>query len=86
MPKGAHFKKENPRNYQVSFKVNITELEKLRLLALKARQSVPEWLRAHIVMDTTDLSSIKPKEVVKKEKKAAIESASLEAGGQISLF
>ena len=48
MPKGAHFKKDNPRNYQVSFKVNQTELAQLKELAAAQNLSIPEWIRTHI--------------------------------------
>ncbi|MDH5366272.1 MAG: hypothetical protein OEW67_04750 [Cyclobacteriaceae bacterium] len=66
MPKGEHFKKENPRNYQVSFKVNKTELDQLRKLTQESGLSIPEWLRSHIILD----ESVKPKPVKKTAKKS----------------
>ncbi len=48
MPKGEHFKKQNPRNTQVSFKVNEEEWGKLSELAGTMSMSVPQWLRSQI--------------------------------------
>ena len=48
MPKGEHFKKPNPRNTQVSFKVNEAESEKISALAKQAGMSIPQWLRLQI--------------------------------------
>ncbi len=45
MPRGAHFKKENPRINQVSFKVNDSELQQLNELAKQAGVPVAQWLR-----------------------------------------
>lgn len=48
MPKGEHFKKDNPRIIQVSFKVNKKEHEELKLQAQRKGKSVPEWIRERI--------------------------------------
>lgn len=48
MPKGEHFKKSNPRNTQVSFKVNDTEWERLKVLADSVGMTIPQWLRMQI--------------------------------------
>lgn len=48
MPRGAHFKKPNPRIIQVSFKVNAAEHQKLRQLASAEDTSIPDWLREQI--------------------------------------
>ncbi len=48
MPRGEHFKKENPRNIQVSFKVNESELVLLKAIAAEEGMSIPQWLRKHI--------------------------------------
>ena len=48
MPRGEHFKKENPRINQVSFKVNDAELKLLNELAKREKISVAHWLRARI--------------------------------------
>ena len=45
MPRGEHFKKENPRIHQVSFKVNETELKQLNQIASNAGIPVAQWLR-----------------------------------------
>ncbi len=48
MPKGEHFKKSNPRNTQVSFKVSEKEHEKLLALANRTGMSIPQWIRLQI--------------------------------------
>ena len=48
MPKGEHFKKPNPRNTQVSFKVNEAEWSTLQQLANERGMSIPQWLRLQI--------------------------------------
>lgn len=48
MPKGEHFKKPNPRNTQVSFKVNDAEWQRLKDLADGTGVSIPQWLRLQI--------------------------------------
>lgn len=48
MPRGAHFKKPNPRIIQVSFKVNAAEHKKLRQLSAAEGTSIPDWLREQI--------------------------------------
>ncbi len=53
MPRGEHFKKDNPRINQVSFKVNDNELVELKEIAKKANQSVAEWLRGQISVPNT---------------------------------
>lgn len=87
MPKGEHFKKENPRNYQVSFKVNKTELEKLKGLASANNLSVPEWLRTHIHADhkSPHVVKQKPSKKVKPTIKATTQT-SAPKGEQTSLF
>lgn len=60
MPKGEHFKKDNPRIIQVSFKVNKKEHEELKLQAHKIGKSVPEWIRER-------LTKVKEEKKEKKE-------------------
>lgn len=87
MPKGEHFKKDNPRNHQVSFKVNTIELEKLRALASASNLSVPEWLRSHIDYDNGNPVAPKPKPTKKEVQKAkTIVESSIPKGEQTSLF
>ena len=83
MPKGEHFKKKNPRNFQVSFKVNQTELDLLNKLANQHNLSVAEWLRSHITAD--DSKSFTPKTVKQTPKKASV-SKDVIKGDQTSLF
>ncbi|MDH5474954.1 MAG: hypothetical protein OEX22_04625 [Cyclobacteriaceae bacterium] len=85
MPKGAHFKKENPRNHQVSFKVNQTELDQLRKLTEERGLSIPEWLRSHITTgsSTSVSSSSKP---IKKAIKKKTNDSSANTDEQTSLF
>ncbi|MDB4835166.1 hypothetical protein OAH12_01125 [Cyclobacteriaceae bacterium] len=81
MPRGEHFKKDNPRINQVSFKVNDTELTLLQEHAKKANLSIAKWLRGHITGENTttvpDISAeiSTPKEVVKKATPVAQEDA-----------
>jgi hypothetical protein len=49
MPRGEHFKKDNPRINQVSFKVNDSELVQLKEIAKKNNVSVAVWLRNQIL-------------------------------------
>ena len=53
MPRGEHFKKENPRINQVSFKVSDSELVKLKELAEKDNLSIAMWLRGKILNPQT---------------------------------
>ncbi|QCK15115.1 hypothetical protein [Mangrovivirga cuniculi] len=48
MPKGEHFKKDNPRIHQVSFKVNATELSSLKQIIEKENMGMAEWFRHQI--------------------------------------
>ena len=65
MPRGEHFKKENPRINQVSFKVNDTELKALQTLAKESGVAVATWLRKQI--NTNDSAGvIKPTRSVDK--------------------
>lgn len=58
MPKGEHFKKPNPRNTQISFKVNESESEKLQALAQQAGMSIPQWLRLQIEKGRTVIETV----------------------------
>tara|TARA_B100000809_G_scaffold164331_1_gene161692 strand:- start:734 stop:1060 length:327 start_codon:yes stop_codon:yes gene_type:complete len=49
MPRGEHFKKENPRINQVSFKVSDSELVQLKDIAKGEGISVATWLREQII-------------------------------------
>jgi len=53
MPRGEHFKKENPRINQVSFKVSDDELVALKDLAKINNVSVAIWLRNQILGNAT---------------------------------
>jgi len=48
MPKGEHFKKDNPRIYQVSFKVNKTELDNLKEICKEQGISTAVFFRQAI--------------------------------------
>lgn len=95
MPRGAHFKKPNPRIIQVSFKVNATEHEKLLKLAAAGSQSIPEWLRQQIDKNAGSVehlpSPVKEQVVEEpapkplKEKRAVKEEVKI-APNQMSLF
>ena len=78
MPKGAHFKKENPRIYQVSFKVNKTELERLQEVVKKANLSVPEWIRQQVTSGKTTAR--------KTQKTKPSLDTGVHKGQQISMF
>lgn len=81
MPKGAHFKKDNPRIIQVSFKVNATEHEKIKSMAAKQKLSIPEWMRMKLINDEEVSSKITaPTVQVEKVKieKPKIEKAKVE--------
>jgi len=84
MPKGEHFKKKNPRNFQVSFKVNQTELDLLNDLAKKNNVSVAEWLRSHITFENTAVVSQKPVKSIPKKKPTTTKEVI--KGDQTSLF
>jgi len=45
MPKGEHLKKENPKNYVLSFKVNRQEMQALKKLAKESGLSMSEYMR-----------------------------------------
>lgn len=83
MPKGEHFKKKNPRNFQVSFKVNQTELDLLNDLANKNNLSVAEWLRSHIKQDED--TAVRPKAIKSTPKKTPVPKEVIK-GDQTSLF
>lgn len=80
MPKGEHFKKENPRIHQVSVKLNKTELEKLKRICKEKNISIPEWMRIQLNADQPS-KPVKPKPE-KKENKNQADGP----GNQISLF
>lgn len=85
MPKGEHFKKENPRNHQISFKVNKTELDQLRKLTQESGLSIPEWLRSHIT--SNEKIPVPPKtKPVKKIAKKTNDSVGENREDQTSLF
>ncbi|NMM50008.1 hypothetical protein [Marinigracilibium pacificum] len=64
MPKGEHFKKNNPRIHQVSFKVNATELSELKQILAKEKMGMAEWFRSQItVYSGSDNPVVKQKEV-----------------------
>jgi|GEM_PF-3772117 len=85
MPKGEHFKKENPRIHQVSFKVNKTELEQLQEVVRKANVSIPEWIRGQIICPTKTRVPAKVSKP-KKVKVAAPADNGVHKGEQTSLF
>ena len=68
MPRGEHFKKENPRINQVSFKVSDSELVQLKKIAKQVNMSIAEWLRGQITnlqsvqIDSADVVDLKNKE------------------------
>lgn len=66
MPKGEHFKKDNPRNYQVSFKVNKSELDKLKSLLSKSNTSLPEFFRSVINEELSAAANGREKAAVSK--------------------
>ena len=72
MPRGEHFKKENPRINQVSFKVNDSELKALQDLAKKEGIAVATWLRNQINADTTTPAEKPLAEPVKQEVKTEV--------------
>jgi len=91
MPKGEHFKKENPRIHQVSFKVNKTELDLLHQKVKEAGVSIPEWIRQFITSDIAEVkASPKPKKVTAprkpKVKKEEGPDDGVHRGEQTSLF
>jgi hypothetical protein len=45
MPKGSHFKKQNPRNIQCSFKVNKKEKVQIEELMQKFDMKEPQMIR-----------------------------------------
>lgn len=56
MARGDHFKKPNPRNYQISFKVNDVEQSRLNVLAKAKNMTVAEWIREQIDEEFADLA------------------------------
>lgn len=75
MPRGDHFKKENPRIHQVSFKVNETELKLLKETASKAGVPIAQWLRDCITgqVKIEPIAVSKKKSPPKKENKPVVE-------------
>ncbi len=84
MPKGEHFKKDNPRIHQVSFKVNKTELEQLQKIVKDASLSVPEWIRGQITNPkaVTIVKTTKPR----KPKPKPSPDSGVHKGEQTSMF
>ena len=70
MPRGEHFKKENPRINQVSFKVSDSELLQLRNIAKEAKLSIAEWLRGQITIPQKEANNKVP-EMAKVEQAEA---------------
>lgn len=87
MPKGEHFKKDNPRIHQVSFKVNKTELEQLQKVVNEAGMSVPEWIRSQIdnPIPLAPTKVTKPKSKPKATPVSEIDTG-IHKGDQTSLF
>lgn len=86
MPKGEHFKKDNPRIHQISFKVNKTELEYLQQVVKEAHLSIPEWIRQQIT-DPKAASTVKVKIVKpKKTKPKTSPDDGVHKGEQTSMF
>lgn len=86
MPKGEHFKKDNPRIHQVSFKVNKTELEQLQQVVKEANLSIPEWIRQQIA-DPSASSIVKVKTAKpKKTKQKTSPDDGVHKGEQTSMF
>lgn len=86
MPKGEHFKKDNPRIHQISFKVNKTELEQLQQVVKEANLSIPEWIRQQIV-DPKATSIVKVKTAKpKKAKPQTSPDDGVHKGEQTSMF
>ncbi|MCX2744231.1 hypothetical protein OO013_10160 [Mangrovivirga sp. M17] len=80
MPKGEHFKKDNPRIHQVSFKVNATELSSLKQILEKENMGMAEWFRHQIIQYSDNGSAVvdsklngRSEKTDKKEKKVKIE-------------
>jgi hypothetical protein len=87
MPKGEHFKKENPRIHQVSFKVNKTELEQLQQVVKDANLSIPEWIRQQII--NPDSTTAKPKvakPIKAKKVKPVVQDSGVHKGEQTNMF
>lgn len=85
MPKGEHFKKENPRIHQISFKVNKTELDQLQQVVKEANVSIPEWIRGQITDPSKAVAAVKVAKP-KKAKVVAREDNGVPKGEQTSLF
>lgn len=87
MPKGEHFKKDNPRIHQVSFKVNKTELEQLQKVVGEAGMSIPEWIRSQIDKPNTSAPAkvTRPKSKPKDKPTSEIDTG-VHKGDQTSLF
>ena len=82
MPRGEHFKKDNPRINQVSFKVSDTELVQLKEIASKENLSVAEWLRGKITsleQPTSNVEIVTAKPVAKVEPVKKVEEKKPEA-------
>ena len=75
MPRGDHFKKENPRIHQVSSKVNESEMKMLKENALKAGVPIAQWLRDSITSDlkTEKITPSKSTPSAKKNQKPKVE-------------
>ena len=89
MPKGEHFKKDNPRIHQVSFKVNKTELDLLQQKVKEANVSIPEWIRQHITSDSSVEKVVAKKKAPTKKTKAKKTDGPTDGvhkGEQTSLF
>jgi hypothetical protein len=76
MPRGEHFKKDNPRINQVSFKVNDIELKELQGLARKKGVAVATWLRDQINFDQEQkIVREDPEEAIEMESKVLLKSS-----------
>jgi hypothetical protein len=60
MPKGEHFKKENPRIIQVSFKVNQEEFDALQAIVQERNTSIPIWIREQILSYNNPGTQVRP--------------------------
>jgi hypothetical protein len=86
MPKGEHFKKENPRIHQVSFKVNKTELEQLQKVVKDANLSIPEWIRQQIISPVKVIIAKPKASNPKKPKPEELPDNGVHKGEQTSMF
>lgn len=85
MPKGEHFKKENPRIYQVSFKVNKDELDVLKGICDAQKLSTAEFLRDQILNFDSN-NEAKPKKAIVSNTMSKVESETKKKGEQMSMF